>query len=231
MSRALPGVAPLPPPVEVFVDKGPKYLRMLDEQRNSKTPKLKIRRVKPFDLIGSTDDQLRACLRTLEGFVRSNMAFALCLKSRAELETLYFEHHPAGRAEWEFVRRERWRAARAEAFEKERALAAHVAEVEAQTAEDELNKLLEAEEVAERAAIMESELSRIIKSREASAANSADISRSHSRGQTPSGARTPSMTAGGNNAGLRPPPLDLSQLELALEAAVGFIPSSTPETD
>lgn len=152
--RSRPSSAAAPPP-SVFIDKGPKYLRMLDEQRNTAAGRIKVSREKPFDLIGSTDDELRACLRKFDGFIRGRMSFGLCLKSRADLETLYFEHHPTGRVEWDFVRRERLRLARADADEHEREVAVHEAELEAEAAELALIASLDEEEAAEVAAALE----------------------------------------------------------------------------
>ena len=133
------------------VVKGSAYFRMLGEQKNKATPRVKV--VKDsFDLIGATDEQLRAHLRTMQGFERCNMSYGLCLKSRSELEKLYFEYHPRGIEEWRFVNRERSRAQKE--FEEERqrdirdaaAAAAKAAAAEAET------RSLDAEEAAEKAA-------------------------------------------------------------------------------
>lgn len=133
------------------VIKGSAYFRMLGEQKNKATPRVKV--VKDsFDLIGATDEQLRAHLRTMQGFERCNMSYGLCLKSRSELEKLYFEHHPRGIEEWRFVNRERSRAQKE--FEEERLrdirdAAAAAAKAEAEEAE---KRSLDAEEAAEKAA-------------------------------------------------------------------------------
>jgi hypothetical protein len=154
-TRSRPGSAAAPPPAPVFIDKGPKYMRMLDEQRNPSAGKVKVSKEKVFDLIEATDEQLRARLRKLDGFLRGRMSFGLCMKSRKDLETLYFEHHPTGQIEWDFVCRERWRLARANAAEHEREAAVHEAEKEAEAAELALTESLEAEEAAEKAAALE----------------------------------------------------------------------------